>query len=269
MGKAGAGPQAAKNERLTGMRREVKYLLSPIQAKAMMHQFAKRLPRKAGDRRASDYRVSVYLDTPERRLSRCELNTDPLSQKLRIRDYYDLAGDVPIFGTFCFFETKLRVGDMVEKTRFPMPREMVPRILDGTCRLRDVITPGPDFADFENICRNDLLMPLFIVHYRRFTLQDNAARLRITFDDRLSYHTVCPDTLGTLNWCRRHLPPPIRLEPMYVVEVKSVGSPPSWVGDLLHNEQASDYSKFGVGVRELVRRGLMEIPPDGTNAVAL
>ena len=86
----------------------------------------------------------------------------------------------------------------------------------------------------------------------------SGSRLRITFDDMVSYHMPPENTLANTTGCsRRDLPPPLLVEPMWVVEVKSLGASPAWLDETLDQGRQVDYSKFGTGVRELERRGLL------------
>jgi hypothetical protein len=245
------------NGRLTGIRREVKYLLDPATGKKALAKLGERLSPKIVNGEPSSFRVSIYLDTPDRVFSKAELKNDQLSTKIRLRDYYRLEGVSPDFGDDCFVEVKIRFGQMVEKSRFTVVRDAVRETLkNGPTLSEDPVTRAAHEA-FEATRQGKPLEPLFAVHYRRYTLQDNNDRLRITFDDMVSFHVAGKDTLDTSKCSRSDLPPPLLVEPSWIVEVKSLGASPLWVEEILDAKRQSPYSKFATGVRELERRGLL------------
>jgi hypothetical protein len=249
--------QQQENARLTGIRREVKYLIPPAGGKKALEALQKRVPAKIVDGSASSYRVSIYLDDAERTFSGSELKNHHMSTKMRVREYYLMDGSLPLFGEKSFIEVKTRAGQIVEKSRFAVKRSQIARALtDGPPPATEPSIRSAHEA-FEATRNGRVLEPLFVVHYRRFTLQDKESRMRITCDDMLSYH-MPPEGLTTHPspiCSRRDLPPPFLVEPNWVVEIKSLGRAPSWVDEILDPEYEIGYSKFGTGVRELDRRG--------------
>lgn len=244
--------------RLTGVRREVKYLLDPASGEKARQRLEERVAPKIINGEASSFRISLYVDTPERTFASGELEDKTVSTKIRVKEYYQLRNAEPVFGDSCFVEVKTRSGQMVEKSRFAVERADVPKVLDT----------GPDPSSepsiraaheaFEATRKGKKLSPLFVVHYRRYTLQDRESRLRITFDDMVSLHMPPDNALANTRGCaRRDLPPPLSMEPMWVVEVKTLGASPAWLEDILDIRRQVSYSKFGNGVRELHRRGLL------------
>ncbi len=255
----GAGSEDQPKKRLTAVRREVKYLLEPQEAAAALKDFREHVPPKVIDGSFRNWRVSVYLDGPGRDLARAELEAKKRSIKLRVKDYYLLDGGAPVFSDNCWLEVKVRLGAIVEKSRLSVDRQAVAHAL--------IHGPGPieDTKDqaaleaFEDVRGGNSLTPLFVVHYRRATLQDPESNMRVTFDDQVTYH-MPPISLFTENPCctRRDLPPPVRVEPKWVLEIKSLGSPPAFVDEIVSPERQVDYSKFRTGVKELHKRGLIE-----------
>ncbi len=250
--------------RLTAVRREVKYLLDPGEAKKALERLSKRVPPKIVNGSQSNYRVSIYLDGPEQNLARAELDSSTRSVKLRIKDYYTLENQTPVFSEVCWLEVKMRLGQIVEKSRLAVNRRSVVQSLSHGPKSMENPTDQAAAEAFEAIRAGKPLSPLFVVHYQRATLQDTESRMRITFDDMLTFH-LPPDDLfaGALQCSRGTLPPPLIVEPKWVIEIKSLGSPPSWIDEILSPDLRVDYSKFGAGVRELARYGLINPPPSG------
>ena len=245
-----AGDRSVHSDRLTEIRREVKFRLDSAQAKTVLRHAKRRLSVTDTPPDASGYRISIYLDTPTYRFSNAELMGITPSHKLRIRDYYYAMNGNTVCSSHCFLEAKIRNGNTVRKLRRPLERTRLWTLL---CRPSSAIL-STDFAPcpeiFAQMDVNTHLLPLFLVHYRRIALQDDEARLRVTFDSRLAYHPITPCSFNnTINWCPDTLPPPFLQEPMWIVEVKSAEDPPAWINDLLPADYAVAYSKFGAGLR--------------------
>jgi hypothetical protein len=246
--------------RITGVRREVKYLLGPKEGALIKERVSKNIPAKSVKGTTSSFRVSVYLDTPQYKFAKAELASGRSSIKLRAKDYYVIDGDVPIFEELCWLEVKARMGTMVEKNRFAVKRTDVARI------LKTGPDPSADPAErasqeaFESMRAGQPLCPLVVAHYHRHTFQDPEANLRITFDDLVTFHVPPPNLYADGKVCSRSsLAPPLLAEPKWIVEVKSLGAAPAWVDDIFDIDLQSDYSKFGTGVRRLSGLGLIDI----------
>jgi hypothetical protein len=157
-----------------------------------------------------------------------------------------------------FVEVKTRWDQMVEKTRFPVERRSIESLLENGPEPVDDPSIRAAHQAFEASRKGVALRPLFVAHYRRYTLQDRASRLRITLDDLVSYH-MPPARHSSDVTClaRAYLPPPMCTESMWIMEVKSLGASPLWIDEMLGKEQPVAYSKFGIGVKELERRGVL------------
>ncbi|MCP4600016.1 MAG: polyphosphate polymerase domain-containing protein [Proteobacteria bacterium] len=250
--------------RLTAVRREVKYLLSQKEAEEAFERISERIPPKVVNGSSRNYRISIYLDGPDHKLARAELDSEKRSVKLRIKDYYTFESTAPVFAEKCWLEVKVRLGSMVEKSRFAVNRDVVARALNHGPGPMDNPKDQVAAEAFESVRADQLLEPLLVAHYRRATLQDTESRMRVTFDDQLTFHMpprhLC---IGRVSCSRGDLPPPLRVEPKWVLEIKSLGSPPSWMEEIVNPELEVNYSKFGTGVRELAQRGLLRIPAPG------
>jgi hypothetical protein len=244
---------AVKSDLLSTARLEVKYRMDAEGAKRLRSQMIGRLMPKRVHGVASSYRISIYLDTKDRHFSRAELETVRPSIKMRVRDYYHMDGEFPVFKDVCFVEMKRRDGQMVEKYRLCVPREVVSETVKQGAGLFLNDTVGGDGADTKIECPADSLAAVFAVHYRRFSLEDRAAGLRITFDDSVSYHTATGVPQPAL-YRYPALSKPFLVDPARIVEVKSLAALPSWLTEILAGQKQSRQSKFGIGVRELERR---------------
>jgi len=243
---------------LTTIRQEVKYLFEPQEAQKRFAMLGKRIPEKIVGGCATSYRVSVYLDTSQYDLCRAELQSNGRSVKLRVKDYYLYDGYRPVIGDKYWLEAKVRVGTTVEKSRFAVEKRAVEKALQHGITER--LSPREQEAAeaFETIRNGRTLFPVFIVHYRRTTLQDTELNLRLTFDEIVTYHRPLKGLFVLYDGISRQvLPPPLKVETKWVVELKVSGSVPPFIEEILDPARQVNYSKFGVGVRELERIGLL------------
>ncbi len=250
--------QSNQNHRLTGVRREVKYLLERPSGMPVMEQVGQHLPAKSVGGATSSFRVSVYLDTAAGRFAHAELSKARNSVKLRVKDYYLIEADEPVFASSCWLEVKSRMGTMVEKSRFAVPRMDVPGVLQSPAVADTTAADRLAREAFDAMREGQPLSPILVVHYLRYTFEDPQSQLRVTFDDHVSYHAPPPELFRDGQGCGRgDLAPPLFVEPRWVVEIKSLGTPPRWVDEIFDVEHQVDYSKFGTGVRQLVDYGLL------------
>lgn len=257
-----AGAAAARSPaRLTGVRQEIKYLFAPDVGARVIEKVAAAIPARIVDGYPFSHRVSAYLDAPDYELARRGLERGSQALKLRVKEYYQIVGGAPQGGPRCWLEVKLRLGAMVEKSRFEVPREGV---LDA---LRD----GPQAADdeesraaiesFEAVRKGRPLAPVVVAHYTRWTYQDPESKLRVTLDKGTTFHVPPRDlyTPAVPTGARTALPPPLEMEGRWIVEVKSLGPAPLWLDDALDGAEPADYSKFVAGLRAVQRRGLLPL----------
>jgi len=106
----------ADRGRLTAVRREVKYVLDQQDAEHALKEMTKHVPLKVYDGSSSSFRVSVYLDCPDRALAHAELKAvNHASIKLRAKDYYLVEQGKPVFEKTCFLEVKARLGRLSKR----------------------------------------------------------------------------------------------------------------------------------------------------------
>ena len=246
------------NNTLDVKRLELKYRVAHDGLDAILTAFESRIAPKQVDGTAHSYRVSTYLDTLDRRFSRAELARCQPSIKLRLREYFGLdSRDPPGGSERCFVEVKKRQGDAVEKYRFATYRNMVESMVHREGTFPVIEDAQQAFETFSRIRGDAPVSPLFIVRYRRYTLEDEAGTLRVTFDSDISYHvpTEAAMTIPYLGMGR--LSPPILTDAGTILEIKSVGAPPDWATAIASSLSPSRYSKFGSGVRALDALGML------------
>jgi hypothetical protein len=255
-----AGAAAARAPgRLTGVRQEIKYLFAPEVAVRVIAKVGAAIPAKIIDGQPFSHRVSAYLDAPDRELARQGLALGSQALKLRVKEYYQVVDGAPQAGAKCYVEVKVRLGAMVEKSRFRVSRDGV------LAALRD----GPPAAEdeesrvaiesFEAVRKGRPLAPAIVAHYTRWTYQDPESKLRVTLDKGTSFH-LPPAGLYTPaapTGARAALPPPLETEARWIVEVKSLGPAPPWLEDALEGAEPADYSKFVAGLKAAARLGLL------------
>ena len=247
--------------RLTGVRQEIKYLMSPEIGARVMAVVEASMPAKIVDGRAFSHRVSAYLDAPDHELVRQGLARGSQALKLRVKEYYHVDQGALRVGDSCWFEVKARLGTMVEKSRFVVDRGSVLEALrEGPDRPADPETRAA-IDSFEAVRRGRPLTPIIVAHYTRWTYQDSESRMRITLDKGTSFHMPPRGlyTPETPTGARANLPPPLEMEGRWIMEVKSVGPAAPWLEDALAGVEPADYSKFVAGLRAAERRGLLPV----------
>ena len=201
-------------------RKDRKYLLSPVQAEALLDVCAPNmLVLDIAGRRSFDYE-SLYFDTPALDSFRGAAHRHRRRFKVRTRVYRDQ-------GT-CALEVK-RAG---------VRGETVKSRLDHATRDRfDLTDAGAAFVDAETDRPglSSALRPVLSTRYRRSTLVDPAEHCRITIDTELS---VAGFDGGTRT-----------LDGAIIVETKSAGRP-TRVDRWLQQQglRPLPISKFGVGM---------------------
>jgi hypothetical protein len=257
-----AGAAAARSPgRLTGVRQEIKYLFTPEVGARVLARVADTIPAKVVDGFPFSHRVSAYLDAPDHELARQGLALGSQALKLRVKEYYQIVDGAPVGGPQCWLEVKVRLGAMVEKSRFKVAREgVLDALRDGPKASEDAESRAA-IESFEAIRAGRPLAPVVVAHYTRWTYQDPESRLRVTLDKGTTFH-VPPRGLYTPAvpiGARAALPPPLEMEGRWILEVKSLGPAPLWLEDALEGAEPSDFSKFVAGLKAAERRGLLPL----------
>jgi hypothetical protein len=264
--------------RLTADRDEIKYLLPAEEADGFVRSMTVLLsPHRhhvaaPGDPPSrGQYATTVYFDTASMDLYRAAVRATT-HIKVRAREYYDehstpTAGatsgpHASISGHVVWIELKVRDGQRSRKRRVCVPKLDVERFLAGPhldLALLELQAGGGDPigataspAEHMRACWRTPLRASCVVNYRRSCWQDGGAALRITLD-----REVCAFAPPADLWSRRRvltkeaLGQPVFEEPFCVLEVKSRGQLPSWLGQVVgkHGATHADYSKFVIASR--------------------
>jgi hypothetical protein len=270
--------QREHSARLTADRTEIKYVMPAERAAGFVHGMASLLPlyrhRDPGvepSPHAEHYATTVYFDTADKHLYRAAVH-EPVHVKVRAREYYEVrSGELDLSADLhdivqprpvSWVELKARDGQRTSKRRVLIAKLDVLQFLDslevadGTRATEPAGSVEVDdmLADLRRV-RGYLpgpLRPSCVVNYRRLSWQDSGEALRITLDRDVCAFAPTPD-LWTRSGAssRRVLGRALLEEPRCVLEIKSHGHVPAWLGQVLAKHQATevDYSKFVMASR--------------------
>lgn len=222
---------------LVRLRVEIKHLLPAAAAERARARLLACSP--GGDvRRQTGWVSTTYLDLPDRRLARTAVDRPGDNVKLRLREYVDAASP------FVWVEVKAREGPVTRKSRFPLLRGRLGRLLDGRLTAAELTSAEEPREAVETLRRireiaRGPLTVVGVVRCLRTSLQ--AGTGRVTLDERIAYRAGAA----------------AREEASAVLEVKHLAEPmPAWCRGLLGGAEPAEYSKF----RTLARLALAEVP---------
>lgn len=263
------------DERLTAERSELKYLVSVPCARRIAavlgerlvpHRFtgpgANRLPG------ARHYVTTVYFDTVDGELFASALAKRG-SLKVRAKEYYDqhlalteVARDRSALlraSPVLWVELKETLGERSAKRRVGIPkRDIATFFAHGTITEQLLEIQRKEYGEdatrvidaLREVCARfeSPLRPSALVNYRRSAWQGaDGQTVRVTIDRNLAFFAP-PDDLweSAPGLERERLGPSVGGEPGCVLEVKTVGTLPAWLHDLLHTETDAParFSKF-------------------------
>lgn len=218
---------------LVKRRLEIKHLLS---ATAAARARARLLAvRPGGEVRCQTGGIlTTYLDLPDRRLALRAVERPDDNVKVRLREYFDGAG-LPV-SPFVWVEVKAREGPMTRKSRFPMLRTRVGRLLEGRLQPSQLTAAEDPDEAAETLRRirgvgRGALAAVGTVRYRRTSIQGGDPAARLTLDEGIVYQA------GTAS----------RSEAAAVLEVKHAEERlPAWCRAVLGPAAPAEYSKFRV-----------------------
>lgn len=262
---------------LVAARLEAKYLVERAAAPALRARLEARLPVHHHSvppgmalRAAHHVTTTVYFDTSRHDLYRAALRS-PAHLKVRARTYHDegrggVAG--PIEHATFWLELKERDGQRSRKQRAAFTRLEARAWLEAlaihdaaasahACRARLEAVDEPARAALlgelaqTRATLGCALEPSCVVAYRREAFQDAAGALRVTLDHDVRAYRAPPEPFAPGALDPRALGRPAHEEPACVLEVKSLGRAPEWLGALLaeHGARAAEYSKLVMAAR--------------------
>jgi len=192
---------------------------------------------------------SLYLDTWDLQLYAANNLELPRRFKARIRSYPAAPGSP------AFFEIKGRDGDIILKTRGPVPRDQVAQLLDRPPRTLD----NKAVERFLSLRIRHNLEPVAVVRYERepwISTLDSYAR--VTFDTHIRHQRMdqwCPEP-DERAWRYADSAPSARskgfLSPV-ILELKFERAVPSWLSRIVakFNLDRQAFSKYGTAIKAL------------------
>ena len=210
---------------------EKKYLLSEEQCAALFDRVGSHLRPDAFGRSTV---LSLYLDTPDRRIIRQSIEATDYKEKLRLRSYGTAAPDTTVF-----LELKKKYKGVVYKRRAPMTLAEAERYLRLGIRPCDSqIMAELDWA----MRRWDRPQGAMLIACEREAWFDaEQSELRLTFDRNIRCRENEPRLdRGTAGLAL--LPPGTVL-----LEIKTAGAMPLWLAEALDAEGIfpGSFSKYG------------------------
>ena len=265
----------ALDARMTSGRRELKYLITPDQARALACELNAQLEshRHRGEGAnllpaAHHYVTTIYFDTASRTLFRAARQTADVHLKLRAKEYYDLHPGLTETATdprelvryqrILWLELKHKSGTQTGKQRVGIPKADVPGFFARGAITSEMVKIQEDAYGAEahavlravaELCAScgEPLEVDCLVNYRRNAWQDPSAELRVTIDTGLAFFAPAPDLWDRdFAVVRPTLGAAIATEARRVLEIKSHGEPPAWLARALRASaiEATSFSKF-------------------------
>jgi len=265
----------AQDGALTAERVETKYLVPPERLPGLLQRVSSRLSAHpfTGENthpgRALYMVTSLYLDTRSGAYFLAARQNASKNLKLRLREYSEvqepscaLVTEAPVLPPpepWLWLELKQREGSTTSKRRIRISRAQVASLFVGG-RKEQALGQEQEQREVEALLlhlkeADEPLQPSVLVSYRRQSFQADEGQLRVTIDLGVTYHRV-PTSLSDLAepLARSALGAAVGGEPRAVVEIKRLGSLPSWLEQTLLEMGAAaiSFSKF-VAASEALR----------------
>ncbi len=210
---------------------EKKYLLSEAQQEALFQRIGAHLRPDAFGRSTV---LSLYLDTPDRRIIRNSIEAADYKEKLRLRSYGTARADSTVF-----LELKKKYGGVVYKRRAAMTLKEAERYLRmGIKPFESQIMSELDWA-MRLYGRPKAAM---LIACEREAWFDGAhPDLRLTFDRNIRYRE------NELRLDRGSAGTGLLPKDTVLLEIKTAGAMPLWLADALDAEGIlpGSFSKYG------------------------
>jgi SPX domain protein involved in polyphosphate accumulation len=243
---------------------ERRFLLTRSQATAFFSAVARHTALQTyDDGRPISYTRTTYFDTDDLEYFRSCAGEQ--ASRLRVREYATASSleDVPVLSPLAFLELKRHSGSDREKLRLTAPSALLRQLIQRRT-LPALDQEGLAYDGDLDVLRRALaaptLAPRLTTWYRRTCITGEDKRVRITYDENLSFCRPRPvSRLGT-DVGIEVAPRPndvIAAGPPRVLEIKHWGDLPGWlasaVADLM---PAPQFSKFRVGMIALTRKAI-------------
>ena len=225
---------------------EKKYLLSEKQFDALFNRIGSHLK---SDEYGRSTVMSLYLDTPDYRIIRNSIEAVDYKEKLRLRSYGTASADSKVF-----LELKKKYGGVVYKRRVAMT------LIEAERYLQMGIKP----FESQIMAEIDWAMKLYrrpkpavmIACEREAWFDEEHPDLRLTFDRNIRYREnelrLSKGSAGI------HLLP----EQTVLLEIKTAGSMPLWLAEVLDREGIlpGSFSKYGAAYTHMLEENKYPVP---------
>ncbi len=229
---------------------EKKYLLTEAQYEALFQRIGAHLKP---DEYGRSTVLSLYLDTPDRRIIRNSIEAVDYKEKLRLRSYGTAGADATVF-----LELKKKFGGVVYKRRAAMSLAEAERYLrQGEKPFESQIMSEIDWA----MKLYDQPKGAMLIACEREAWFDEAhPDLRLTFDRNIRYRET------ELRLDRGSAGIGLLPKDTVLLEIKTAGAMPLWLADALDAEKIlpGSFSKYGAAYMRTLEEKKHPVPmPEG------
>ena len=182
---------------------------------------------------------SLYYDTPDNRLIRASLDKPIYKEKLRLRSY-----GVPTAGKPCFLELKKKYNGIVFKRRISAPYKDIKSYMAGEDSGIENSQILKEIDYFKRFYGD--LKPAADIFYDREAFYDRTNReVRLTFDSNILARGWDLDLEKGIYGER------VLENGLYVLEVKTAGTMPMWIAEMLAEFKIypTSFSKYGTAYK--------------------
>lgn len=176
---------------------------------------------------------NIYFDNDDYELINKSIDKPTYKEKVRLRSY-----NIPNKNSKVYLEIKKKYDGVVAKRRIGTTLDKINKYLNNNINIDNSI----NFKEIDNVIkRYDLKPKIYVAYNREAYLGNNDDNLRITFDSNLRSRTLDLDlSLGDSGKLYFD-------KPMYIVEIKTLGSMPLYLVNILNKLKIYPISFSKVG----------------------
>lgn len=176
---------------------------------------------------------NIYFDNDDYELINKSIDKPSYKEKVRLRSY-----NIPNKNSKVYLEIKKKYEGVVVKRRVGATLDKINKYLNENIEIDKTL----NFKEIDNVIkRHDLKPKIYVAYNREAYLGNNDNNLRITFDSNLRSRTLDLDlSLGDSGKLYFD-------KPMYIVEIKTLGSMPLYLVNILNKLKIYPISFSKVG----------------------
>ena len=176
---------------------------------------------------------NIYFDNDDYELINKSIEKPSYKEKVRLRSY-----NIPNKNSKVYLEIKKKYEGVVAKRRVGATLDKINKYLNENIEIDKTL----NFKEIDNVIkRHDLKPKIYVAYNREAYLGNNDNNLRITFDSNLRSRTLDLDlSLGDSGKLYFD-------KPMYIVEIKTLGSMPLYLVNILNKLKIYPISFSKVG----------------------